>query len=63
LLGGHVLGAHAAELIGPITLAVQLRATARQLTQTVFAHPTLNEAILEAAEALFGQPTHVISRR
>jgi len=62
LLGGQVLGAHAAELIGPIALAVQLGATARQLSQTVFAHPTLNEVLIEAAEDIIGKPTHVISR-
>ena len=59
LLGGHILGGHAAELIGQITLAIKLNATAEQLTETIFAHPTLSEAILEAAESLFGQSTHL----
>ena len=59
LLGGHILGGHAAELIGQITLAIKLKATAEQLTETIFAHPTLSEAILEAAESLFGQSTHL----
>jgi len=59
LLGGHILGGHAAELIGQITLAIKLKATAEQLTETIFAHPTLSEAILEASEALFGQATHL----
>jgi dihydrolipoamide dehydrogenase len=63
LLGGHIIGAHAAELIGTLTLAVRLGATAAQLTETIFAHPTLGEAILEAAEALFGKATHVFTRR
>ena len=52
LLGGHFLG-------GQITLALKLNATAKQLTETIFAHPTLSEAILEAAESLFGQSTHL----
>ncbi len=63
LLGGHNFGGHAAELIGQITLAVRLGATAQQLTETIFAHPTLSEAILESAESIFGKPTHIITRR
>lgn len=63
LLGGHILGAHAAELIATVTVAIQLGATAGQLTETIFAHPTLGEAILEAAEALFGRATHAFTRR
>ncbi len=63
LLGGHILGGHAAELIGQITLAIKLKATAEQLTETIFAHPTLSEAILEASEALFGQATHLPKAR
>jgi len=59
LLGGHIIGGHAAELIGQITLAIKLRATAEQLAETIFAHPTLSEAVLEAAEGIFGQPTHL----
>ena len=59
LLGGHILGGHAAELIGQITLAIKLKATAGQLAETIFAHPTLSEAVLEAAEGIFGQATHL----
>ena len=59
LLGGHIIGGHAAELIGQITLAIKLNATAEQLAETIFAHPTLSEAVLEAAEGIFGQPTHL----
>lgn len=62
MLGGHIIGGHASELIGQITLAVKLGATAQQLTETVFAHPTLSEAILEAAEGVFHRPTHSTTR-
>ena len=58
MLGGHIIGGHASELIGQVTLAVKLGATAQQLTETIFAHPTLSEAILEAAEGIFHRPTH-----
>ena len=62
LLGGHIFGGHASELIGQVTLAVRLGATASQVTETIFAHPTLSEAILEAAEGIFGKPVHIIPR-
>jgi len=52
LLGGQLLG-------GQITLAIKLNATAEQLTETIFAHPTLSEA----AEALFAQATHLPKAR
>ena len=53
LLGGHVLGHGAVELIGELSLARGLGVTVGQLAQTVHAHPTLSESIREAAaEAL-----------
>ena len=60
---GQLLGGHAAELIGQITPAIKLNARAEQLTETIFAHPTLSEAVLEAAESLFGQATHLPKAR
>ncbi len=50
LLGGHVLGHGAVELIGELSLARRLGATRDQLVTTVHAHPTLSESIREAAE-------------
>ena len=50
LLGGHVLGHGAVELIGELSLARSLGVTAEQLAQTVHAHPTLSESIQAAAE-------------
>ncbi|MBF0585442.1 dihydrolipoyl dehydrogenase [Prosthecochloris sp. N3] len=50
LLGGHVLGHGAVELIGELTLARELEVTARQLARAVHAHPTLSESVREAAE-------------
>ncbi len=50
LLGGHVLGHGAVELIGELSLARNLRVTAEQIAGTVHAHPTLSESIREAAE-------------
>ena len=50
LLGGHVLGYGAVELIGEISLARSLGVTAEQIAETIHAHPTLSESIKEAAE-------------
>ncbi len=50
LLGGHVLGHGAMELIGELSLARSLGATAVQIAGTIHAHPTLSESIKEAAE-------------
>ncbi|MEI7695140.1 MAG: dihydrolipoyl dehydrogenase [Chlorobium sp.] len=50
LLGGHILGDGAVELIGELTLARRLEVTAELLAGTVHAHPTLSESIKEAAE-------------
>lgn len=59
ILGVHILGPHASELIGEATLAIQLKATADQLAETCHAHPTLSEALKEAAMGLFKTPLHI----
>ncbi len=59
LLGAHILGANASELIAEATLALQLRATAEQLAHTCHAHPTLSESLKEAALGLVGKPVHL----
>jgi len=63
LLGGHMMGCHAAELIGQVALAIRWGITAHQLADTVMAHPTLSETVIEAAEGLFGKPVHIVARR
>lgn len=52
LLGAHILGTHAAELIHELTLVIRLKGTVNDLRHTIHAHPTLSELILQAAEAL-----------
>ena len=49
LLGAHIAGAHASDLIAEATLAIQRGCTARDLFETIHAHPTLSEGIYEAA--------------
>ena len=52
LLGVHLIGADVTEIIGGMVLALDLGATATQVKNTVFPHPTMSEAIRDAAEAL-----------
>lgn len=59
ILGVHILGPNASELIAEATLAMQLKATADQLADTCHAHPTLSEALKEAALGLFKAPIHI----
>lgn len=50
VLGGSIVGRHAAELISIIALCVQNQLTVQDLSETLFVHPTLSETLLEAAE-------------
>ena len=59
LLGVHILGAHASDLIAEGTLALSIEATAEEIVNTIHAHPTLAETIAEAAEGITGKPIHL----
>lgn len=59
LIGIHILGAHASELIAEAALAIARRLTANELGDTCHAHPTLSEAIKEAALSVFKAPIHL----
>lgn len=58
LIGGHVISAAASNLIAEIALAIRLGATAQQVAETIHAHPTLPEAVMEAAEGIYGRAVH-----
>lgn len=60
LLGAHILGPNASELIHELALAVRWGLTVEQVAETIHAHPTLSEAILEAAHGVFGKPVHAL---
>ncbi len=62
LLGLHILGVHASDLIAEGTLALSMEATAFEIVNTIHAHPTLAEAIAEAAEGITGKPIHLARR-
>ncbi len=59
VLGVGIVGAGAGELIAEAALAVETAAVARDLADTIHAHPTLSETLMEAAEAVFAQATHM----
>ncbi len=59
LLGAHLVGAHVTEMLAEPTLALRLGAAAHQIARTIHAHPTMNEGIMEAAEAAVGAAIHL----
>jgi dihydrolipoamide dehydrogenase len=59
LLGVHILGPHASELIAPCAIALHNKMTALELASLPFAHPTLSEAIKEAALAVHKRALHM----
>jgi dihydrolipoamide dehydrogenase len=59
ILGAHILGAHATEMIAELGLAIEMEATYEELISTIHAHPTLSEAVHEAAEQSRGHAIHI----
>jgi dihydrolipoamide dehydrogenase len=59
ILGVHFIGEHVTELIAGPSGMISLGCTAEQLAQTVHPHPTISEAIMEAAHALMGYAIHI----
>jgi dihydrolipoamide dehydrogenase len=58
ILGAHMIGPEVTELLPELTLAQRLNLTPAEIARNVHAHPTLSEALLEAAEAALGQAIH-----
>jgi len=59
ILGAHVIGADATEMIAELGLAITLEATLEEIEATIHAHPTLSEGVKEAVEVAAGHPIHV----
>ena len=59
ILGVHIIGPHATELIAEACVAMQLESTAEELGRTMHAHPTVSEAVMEAAEGVHGMAIHI----
>ncbi len=62
ILGASIVGPEASELIAELTLAMEMGATTEDLALTIHAHPTLSEALHEAAEVCQGTAVHVRNR-
>jgi len=63
LLGAHIIGPRATDLIAEATLAIQNGLTLEQIDLTIHAHPTLPESLMEAALAAQGRAIHIANRR
>ena len=59
ILGVHIIGPHATELIAEACVAMQLESTADELGRTMHAHPTISEAVMEAAEGVHDLAMHI----
>lgn len=59
ILGVHIVGAHVTELIHAATSYIDIEITANELARVVHPHPTVSEAIMEAAHVLVGHPIHI----
>jgi dihydrolipoamide dehydrogenase len=63
ILGAHIIGPRATDLIAEATLAIQNKLTMEQLDLTIHAHPTLPESLMEAALAAQGRAIHIPNKR
>lgn len=59
LIGAHMVGANVTEMIAEIVVARNLETTGHELFRSVHPHPTMSEAIMEAAAAAFGEVIHI----
>lgn len=59
ILGVHMIGPRATELVAEATLALRMECTVEELIRTIHAHPTMSEAVAEAAHAAHGAPLHM----
>ncbi len=63
VLGAQIMGPHASDLVHEVAVAMHMGTTAADISATIHAHPSLPEAILEAAEAAHGKAIHVAPPR
>jgi dihydrolipoamide dehydrogenase len=59
LLGAHMIGANVTEMIAEIVVARKLETTGHEIIKSVHPHPTMSEAIMEAAAAAYGEVIHI----
>lgn len=63
ILGVHIIGPHASELIAQAVIAMEFGSSSEDLGLTMFAHPTISESVHEAALAVSGHAIHVANRK
>lgn len=63
ILGCHIVGPSAADLVQQVVIAMEFGSSAEDLALTIFGHPTLSEAVHEAALAVEGQAIHIGNRK
>lgn len=63
VLGAQIMGPHASDLVHEVAIAMHMGATSGDIAGTIHAHPSLPEAIMEAAEAAHGKAIHVAPAR
>jgi dihydrolipoamide dehydrogenase len=59
LLGAHIMGSEATEMIAELAIAKRLESTGKEIFGTVHAHPTLSEAVMEAAASAYGEAINI----
>lgn len=59
ILGAHIMGPNAGELIAECVLAMEYGASAEDIARTCHGHPTLSEAVKEACMAAYDKPVHM----
>ncbi len=59
LLGAHIIGSEATEMIAELGIAKSLEATPESIIKTIHAHPTLSESVMEAAAQAYGEAIHI----
>ena len=62
ILGVHIVGADASEMISEAALAIEMGAFLDDLSQTIHPHPTLSEGLLESVEAALGEAIHIMNK-
>jgi dihydrolipoamide dehydrogenase len=63
VLGVHMVGPEVTELVAEAALAIEMGATTEDVARTIHAHPTLPEAVMEAAEAVHKMAVHIFQRK
>jgi dihydrolipoamide dehydrogenase len=58
-LGAHMVGANVTEMIAEVVVARKLETTGHEIIKSVHPHPTMSEAIMEAAAAAYGEVIHL----